>query len=57
MVDWCMAHPWMTFWLGVIALLVIDSAITNLFRFCNNCLRVICAKNGIEVSNKVEEEN
>ena len=28
--EWMMAHPWMTFFLFSLALLVIDSAVTNI---------------------------
>lgn len=30
MSEWIMAHPWMTFFLAALALLVIDSAISNI---------------------------
>ena len=30
MSEWIMVHPWMTFFLAALALLVIDSAIANI---------------------------
>lgn len=48
MLEWAMTHPWMTFFLIALALLVLDGAITNMFRFFNNILRVISAKSGKE---------
>lgn len=32
MAEWCMAHPWMTFWLVALALVVIDNALANFVR-------------------------
>lgn len=54
MAEWCMAHPWMTFLLAALALIVLDAALTNFFRFMNNILRVICAKKSKEPS-RMEE--
>lgn len=39
MAEWTMAHPWLTFWVVVLALVVLDSAITNLVRLANNLMR------------------
>ena len=49
MVEWCMAHPWLTFWIVIVALFVLENAVTNIIRFCNNCLRASLAKRGIKV--------
>lgn len=48
MADWCMAHPWLTFWIVIVALAVLDDVMTNLVRFGNNCIRASLAKRGIE---------
>jgi len=31
--TWTMAHPWMTFWLGVLMILLVDHTIANVLRF------------------------
>ena len=36
MAEWCMAHPWMTFFLAALALLVIDSVLCTLFKSISN---------------------
>lgn len=48
MADWCMAHPWLTFWIVITALIILDSMFANLTRFGNNCLRVRAALKGIK---------
>lgn len=32
MTEWCMAHPWMTFWLILMAIFAIESIGITLFR-------------------------
>lgn len=54
MLEWCMAHPWLTFWIIIVALLVLDNAIGNVCRLLNNRLRVRCAEKGIQVREKEE---
>ena len=56
MTEWCMAHPWMTFWIVITALIVIGNIVENLCRIVNNCLRVSLSKNVIEMSD-VEGES
>ena len=48
MVEWCMAHPWMTFWIVFVALFVIEGTVTNNCRVCNNIIRMrIYEKTGL----------
>ena len=30
MMEWVLAHPWLTFWLGFFGLVIIDSIIANI---------------------------
>lgn len=30
MLEWCMAHPWMTLTIAILALIVLDNAIANI---------------------------
>ena len=32
MAEWCMAHPWLTFFLILFALVVLDNVIGNILR-------------------------
>lgn len=52
MTEWCMAHPWLTFWIIIVALTVVDN-------IANNVLRVICAKkiNGISELKEEGDDN
>lgn len=36
MLTWCMAHPWMTLTIAILALIVFDNAIANI----SNAIRV-----------------
>lgn len=51
MAEWCMAHPWMTFWLVALAFVVIDNALANLFvrgqevKSCADAVHVVRCKN------------
>lgn len=57
MAEWCMAHPWLTFWTVIIALLVLDNIFENLVGFGNNCLRARLAFKGIKVSDVESKES
>lgn len=48
MVEWMMAHPWLTFWLGALALVVIDDII---------CCVVRVFQSHTSVSEKLEEHD
>lgn len=48
MAEWCMAHPWLTFWIIIVGLIVLDDVVMNLYRIFNNCLRASLAKRGIK---------
>lgn len=30
MLEWCMAHPWMTLTIAIFALIVLDNAVANI---------------------------
>ena len=32
MMEWMIAHPWLTFWLGFFGLLIIESIVANICR-------------------------
>ena len=54
MLEWCMAHPWLTFWIIITAIICLDNSIANVFRYLNNRLRVRCAEKGITAREKEE---
>lgn len=55
MAEWCMAHPWLTFWVIILALIVLDTAIVNFARLCNNLMRMrVYEKTGVKA--KLEED-
>ena len=55
MLEWCLSHPWLTFWITFMALVVIDNIFANLCRLCNNVLRVILAKKNTKIE-EVEDK-
>jgi len=58
MLEWCMSHPWFTFWIVLVALLVIDNVIANLANLANNCMRINLLKSGrLEELLKMAEED
>ena len=48
MSEWCVAHPWLTFWLALFMLMVIDSAFTNVCNLVNNIARLRMHKAELE---------
>ena len=52
MAEWCMAHPWMTFFLAALALLVIDSVLCTLFKSISNANK----PHVIEIKERGDEE-
>lgn len=41
MMEWVLAHPWLTFWLGFFGLVIIDSIIANI---CNTIIHIYNSK-------------
>lgn len=47
MMEWMIAHPWLTFWLGFFGLVIIDSIVANI---CNTIIHIHGNKNNSEKS-------
>lgn len=37
MAEWCMAHPYMTFWIAITAIFAIDNMVNNIARLIAVC--------------------
>lgn len=46
MIEWCLAHPWMTLFLAFILLIVIEGAIVNICRTIAFYIERKYSKNG-----------
>lgn len=57
MTQWIMAHPWMTFFIVIVGLLILDSIIANICNCVQRIKQTRILKDGAVEQTKIEAAN